>query len=153
MPLSAWRWRKMSQNLGVQWCVREITIKLDSQEVKLFWTDWEQSEGWLNFTFSHYCSSSILLDYSDCILKLCWLVCSVCEIVLWFFLWVLQVKKLLQALPKLLAELSPGVFFWIYHGGNFFFFAQQELLCNCNFCWMQCILCGFLVFWVFWGFF
>lgn len=121
--------------------VMEITIKLESLEVKIFWTDGEQSEGWLNFTFSRYCSVSILLDYSDCLLKLRWLVCSVCEIVLWFFLWVLQVKKLIQTLPRLLAELSPGCFGYIMVT-IFFFFTQQELLCNCNFCWMQCILCG-----------
>lgn len=52
-------------------------------------------------------------------------------------------EKLIQTLPKLLAELSPGLFFGD-HGGNFLFLTQQELLCNFNFCWMQCILCGLL---------
>lgn len=51
--------------------------------------------------------------------------------------------KLIQTLPKILAELSPGLSFGD-RGGNFFFLTQQELLCNFNFCWMQCILCGLL---------
>lgn len=74
-----------SNMLWKQW------LKNESQKVKILWTDWEKSGAWLNFTFSYCSSSSIFLDYSDCLLKLYRLVCGVWNSFMIFHL--LQVKN------------------------------------------------------------